>query len=84
MSESAHLGSMHSPADADMARFMAWRLKFKRAIETIDLGAVPALWRDHVRVYQDAWSNARHNRHPEPRTSARDAVRHWLRGRPSA
>jgi hypothetical protein len=79
MSE-AHLDSLPS-ADAGMARFMIWRLKFKRAIETIDLASVPALWRDHVAVYQTAWSNAMRNHHPEPRTSARDAVRQWLRTR---
>jgi hypothetical protein len=80
MSE-AHLDSQNPLVDVDMARFMVWRLKFKRAIETIDLGSVPALWRDHVAVYQEAWTNAMRNRHPEPRTSARDAVRQWLRAR---
>jgi hypothetical protein len=73
----------HSSVDANMARFMVWRLKFKRAIETIDLGCVPTLWREHVAVYQDAWSDAMRNRDPEPRTSARDAVRQWLRTLPA-
>jgi len=82
MSEPAHFDSWTAAADAEMARFMVWRLKFKRAIETVDLGTVPPLWRDHVRAYQQAWLGARQARDPDPRTTARNAVRQWLRGRP--
>jgi len=83
MSEPAHLQSLHRSADADMARFMAWRLKFKRALDTVDLTLVPPIWRDYVRVYQNAWQTATRNRNPDPRSVARAAVRSWLLGRPS-
>jgi hypothetical protein len=82
MSEPAHFDSSSPPADAEMARFMAWRLKFKRALETIELGTVPPLWRDHVRAYQGAWQRATQDRDPDPRTTARNAVRRWLQGNP--
>ena len=62
---------------------MVWRLKFKRAIESVDLAAVPPLWRDHVRAYQNAWQRATQARDPDPRTAARYAVRDWLLARPS-
>ena len=83
MREPAEFDSLNPSADTEMARFMVWRLKFKRALETIDLGTVPPLWRDHVRAYQNAWQRATQERDPDPRTTARNAVRHWLHGRPS-
>jgi len=83
MPEPAHFDPLNPSADAEMARFMVWRLKFKRAIETIELGTVPPPWRDHVRAYQHAWQRASQERDPDPRTTARNAVRHWLGGRPS-
>jgi hypothetical protein len=82
MSESSHVDSLNRSIDAEMGRFMAWRLKFKRAIDTIDLSAVSPRWREHVRAYQHAWICAKQNNDADPRTTARNAVRHWLRSRP--
>jgi hypothetical protein len=70
---------MHSSPDGEMARFMAWRLRFKRAIEAIDPQAVPVIWREHVRVYQEAWRRAHEEMHIDPRFAAREAVREWVR-----
>ena len=69
----------HSSPDGEMARFMAWRLRYKRALESVDLQTVPLMWREHVRVYQAAWRNATADLHIDPRAAAREAVREWVR-----
>ena len=73
----------HPSTDAEMAGFMAWRMRFKRALEAIDLALVPPDWREHVRIYQSAWEQAHRAKDADPRTTARTAVRLWLQGRSS-
>ena len=58
---------------------MAWRLRYKRALEAIDPQTVPMMWREHVRIYQAAWRRAQQDLHVDPRAAARDAVREWVK-----
>ena len=73
------MDSLHSSPDGEMARFMAWRLRYKRPLEAVDPQSVPLMWREHVRVYQDAWRQAQQDLHVDPRSAAREAVREWVR-----
>jgi hypothetical protein len=71
-----------STTDEQMAGFMAWRLKFRQALETADLRRIPLAWREHVRVYQTAWVRANQELEVDPRAAARSAVRAWLEAPP--
>jgi len=81
MTERVPQDSTHPTADAEMAGFMAWRIRFKRAVEAVDLALVPPIWREHVRVYQEAWRQAQSSDDTDPRATARTAVRLWLQAR---
>lgn len=72
------MDSLHSTTAKQMAGFMAWRLKFRQALETADLRRIPLAWREHVRVYQVAWARANQELEVDPRATAREAVRAWL------
>lgn len=76
------MDSLQTTTDEQMAGFMAWRLQFRQALETADLGRIPMAWREHVRVYQAAWVRANQELEVDPRAAAREAVRAWLGASP--